>query len=207
MIGKLFLRVIGGLMLGCVLAVLGVAFAVWHTARATDDTRSDAIVVMGAAQYNGVPSGFLQWRLQHALDLWRQGVAKTIVTVGGSKSGDAYSEASAGKRWLVEEGGVPESAVVAVEEGSNTLGSAEALAPVFSEHGWHDAVVVTDPPHTLRSMIMVADQGIEVHGSPTRSGPSVQTRRTQFEYIVRETGALLYYGLLGKSPEAGLSLE
>ena len=155
----------------------------------------------------GVPSAVFQWRLQHALDLWRDGLAGTIVTVGGNRAGDQFTEASAGKKWLVEEGGVPEDAVVAVESGSNTLTSAKALGPVFADRGWTDALVVTDPPHTLRAKAMIADQGIVVYGSPTRAGPAVRTRKTQLEYIVRETAALLYYGILGGSPEAGMSIE
>lgn len=205
MIGRLFARVLAGLLIGSVLATLGVAYAVWKVARASDAREADTIVVLGAAQYDGEPSSVFQWRLQHALDLWRDGYSDTIVTVGGSRAGDSYTEASAGKKWLVEQGGVPENAVVAVEQGSNTLTSAEALAPVYLQHGWTDAVVVTDPPHILRAMTMIADQGIITYGSPTRAGPAVQTRKTQFEYIVRETGALLYYGLFGGSPETGMA--
>lgn len=206
MIGKLFVRLVSGLLIGSVLGVLGVAYSVWKVARETEDQHADAIVVLGAAQYNGVPSKIFQWRLQHALDLWRDGYADVVVTLGGNKEGDQYTEASAGKKWLVEQGGMPDGAVVAVEQGSNTLTSAEALGPVFDEHGWQDALVVTDPPHTLRAKAMIADQGITVYGSPTRAGPAVQTRRTQFEYIVRETGALLWYGIVGGSPESGLSI-
>ena len=207
MIGKLFVRLVAGLLIGSLLGVLGVAYAVWKVARETSDTPADAIVVLGAAQYDGVPSAVFQWRLQHALDLWRDGLAGTIVTVGGNRAGDQFTEASAGKKWLVEEGGVPEDAVVAVESGSNTLTSAKALGPVFADRGWTDALVVTDPPHTLRAKAMIADQGIVVYGSPTRAGPAVRTRKTQLEYIVRETAALLYYGILGGSPEAGMSIE
>jgi uncharacterized SAM-binding protein YcdF (DUF218 family) len=204
-IGRFLSRTLAGLLIGSVLATLGVAFAVWKVARNTDDQQTDTIVVLGAAQYDGVPSSIFQWRLQHALDLWRDGYADTIVTVGGNQEGDVYTEASAGKKWLVEQGGVPDSAVVAVEQGSNTLSSAEALGPVYAQHGWDDAIVVTDPPHTLRAMTMISDQGITAHGSPTRAGPAVQSRKTQFEYIVRETGALLYYGVFGGSPETGMA--
>ncbi|WP_153506265.1 YdcF family protein [Cumulibacter manganitolerans] len=206
MIGKVFVRLLAGLLIGSVLGVLAVAYSVWSVARDTDNRHADTIVVLGAAQYNGVPSKIFQWRLQHALDLWREGYADTIVTVGGNRAGDEFTEASAGKRWLVEKGGVPSDRVVAVEKGSNTLTSAKALGPVFAEHSWRDALVVTDPPHTLRAKAMLAAQGITVYGSPTRAGPAVQSRMTQFEYIVRETGALLYYGFIGGSPESGLSI-
>lgn len=206
MIGRLFARILAGLLIGSVLATLGVAFSVWKVARQTENRQADTIVVLGAAQYDGQPSSIFQWRLQHALDLWRDGYAETIVTVGGNQAGDIFTEASAGKKWLVEQGGVPDTAVVAVEQGTNTLSSAEALAGVYADHDWNDAIVVTDPPHTLRAMTMIEDQGITVYGSPVRAGPAVQSRKTQFEYIVRETGAMLYYGLFGGSPETGMAL-
>jgi len=203
-IGKLLGRLIAGVLVGCLLGVLAVAYAVWHVARQTDTVKADAIVVLGAAQYNGVPSEIFQWRLQHALDLWREGYAPVVVTVGGNREGDQYTEASAGKKWLVEQGDMPEAKVVAVEQGTNTLTSAEALGPLFTERGWDDAIVVTDPTHTLRAKAMIAGQGITVYGSPTRSGPAVWTRKTQLTNIVRETGALLYYGILGGTTETGV---
>lgn len=205
MIGRLVARTVAGLLIGSVLALLAVSFSVWKVARDTDNQHADTIVVLGAAQYDGEPSSIFQWRLQHALDLWRDGYADTIVTVGGNRAGDIYTEAGAGKKWLVEQGGVPDDAVIAVEQGTNTLTSAQALGPVYAEYGWADAIVVTDPPHVLRAMTMISDQQITTYGSPTRAGPAVQTRRTQFEYIVRETGALLYYGLFGGSPETGMA--
>lgn len=204
--GKVIKRLLAGLVLGCVLATLGVAYAVWKVARTTDDVNADAIVVLGSAQYNGTPSPIFQWRLQQALDLYREGHAPVIVTVGGSQAGDSFTEAEAGRDWLVQEGDVDPDAVIAVPEGGNTLQSAEALGPVFRDNGWTDAIVVTDPPHTLRAKSMIAAQGIETYGSPTRSGPAVQTRSTQFKYIIRETGALLYYGLFGGSPETGVGI-
>lgn len=191
-------RLVAGILIGSMLAVLGVAFSVWSTARDTEDVQADAIVVLGAAQYNGTPSPVFQWRLQHALDLYREGYAPVIVTLGAGQAGDASTEADAGRQWLVTAGGVPSSDVLAVAEGSTTLESAQALGPVFTERGWSTAIVVTDPPHILRSKTMIADQGITTYGSPTRAGPAVQTRTNQITSIVKETGALLRYGFLGE---------
>ncbi|WP_019633901.1 YdcF family protein [Actinomadura atramentaria] len=182
-----------------VLTPLAVCFRVWYQARQDERPRSDTIIVLGAAQYNGVPSPTLRWRLQHALDLWRAGVAPRIVTVGGKAPGDNYTEADSGRRWLIEKGRVPAGSVVAVPEGRDTLQSFRALGRVYKQRHWASGVIVTDPWHGLRSKKMAEDSGIKAASSPTRSGPSVQTRDTQFHYIVRETGAYLSYVLLGKS--------
>jgi uncharacterized SAM-binding protein YcdF (DUF218 family) len=173
------------------------AARVWYQARLDERPPSDAIIVLGAAQYNGVPSPTLEWRLKHALTLYDDKVAPAIVTVGGKQPNDNYTEAEAGKLWLVRHG-VPSSRVIAVQEGRNTLQSMEAIGREYRRRGWQSAVIVTDPWHSLRSLTMASDNGIKGATSPTRGGPSVQTRDTQFNYIVRETAGLLWYGTLGR---------
>jgi vancomycin permeability regulator SanA len=171
--------------------------AVWYVAREDVRTHSDAILVLGAAQFNGRPSAVLEWRLEHALKLYREGVAPAIVTVGGNQPGDTYTEAGTGKAWLNQHG-VPNSHLVAVRSGSDTLQSMVAVGREYRRLGWHSAVIVTDPWHALRSRTMARDNGITAVTSPTRSGPTVGSRDTQFHYIVRETGGYLYYMLIGR---------
>jgi uncharacterized SAM-binding protein YcdF (DUF218 family) len=170
---------------------------VWYVAREDVRTHSDAILVLGAAQFNGTPGDVLAWRLRHALNLYNEGVAKHIVTVGGNQPGDNYTEAGSGKAWLNEHG-VPSSRLVAVRTGSDTLQSMVAAGEEFRKLKWHTAVIVTDPPHALRSRTMARANGIQAVTSPTRSGPTVYSRDTQFHYIVRETGGYLYFQLIGR---------
>lgn len=183
---------------GAVLIVLlvlgGTAFRVWQVARVDDRSPADVIVVLGAAQYNGRPSQILEARLEHALRLYEHGVASTVVTAGGSRAGDAYTEAEAGARWLREHG-LPTEATVAVGMGRDTLGTLRAVAERARERDWGSAVVVSDPWHSLRARTMANDLGLTTWSSPTHSGPIVQTREIQARYIFRETGALLYYRL------------
>ncbi|WP_460363194.1 YdcF family protein [Actinocorallia lasiicapitis] len=182
----------------CVLTPATVGWRVWYEARQDHHPKSDAIIVLGAAQYNGVPSDYLRARLDHALELYREGVAPVIVTVGGKQMGDRTTEAASGEVYLTGKG-VPAGSVVALETGSDTLTSMKAVGKEYRTRGWKTGVVVTDPWHSLRSDKMARDNGIRAVSSPTRSGPSVQTRDTQFHSIVRETGGYLYYVLLGRS--------
>jgi uncharacterized SAM-binding protein YcdF (DUF218 family) len=184
------------------LVVLGTAVRVWQVARQDHRPVSDTIVVLGSAQYNGRPSPILRARLDHALTLYRSGVAPRIVTVGGNRAGDRFTEAGAGARYL-RDSGAPAGAVVAVEQGGDTLESVRAVAAVFRERGWHTAVLVTDPWHVLRTQRMASDEGIRAVGSPTRSGPVVQTRATELRYVARETAAYLYYRLFHANRESG----
>jgi uncharacterized SAM-binding protein YcdF (DUF218 family) len=197
-LGGLIGRVVGAVVLSCVLLVVSTALAIWYTARQDARPHSDAIVVLGSAQYNGTPSSIFQARLEHALALYRQGVAPVIVTVGGKKSGDQFTEAEAGRDYLAQNG-VPTGALLAVPTGVDTLESMRAVATAFRKRSWRTAVLVSDPWHVMRAQRMARDSGIDASSSPTRQGPAVQTRTTQFHYIVRETAAYLLYRATGES--------
>ena len=188
-----------GAAVAAVLLLVGTtALAIWWTARQDARPHSDAIVVLGSAQYNGVPSSIFAARLEHALTLYRDGVAPVVVTVGGKKNGDAFTEAEAGRDYLAAQG-LPADALLAVPHGVDTLESMRDVAGVFDERGWRTAVLVTDPWHAMRAQKMAEDAGMTATSSPTRQGPAVQTRTTQFRYILRETAAYLLYRATGES--------
>lgn len=177
-----------------VLLVGGTAWRVWQVARIDDLTPADAIVVLGAAQYSGTPSSVFEARLERAADLFARGVAPTVITVGGKQEGDEYTEAASGKNYLSQHG-VPSNSIVAVEEGSDTLRSIEAVSAEMGRRGEKSAVLVSDPWHSLRTRTMARDDGLEAWTAPTRTGPAVYTRESQVHGIARETGALLWYQL------------
>ncbi len=185
-------RVVVGALLVAVFLVGGTALRVWYVARVDDRRPVDAVVVLGAAQYDGEPSSVFAARLRHAEALYADGLAPRIVTTGGGRAGDVYTEAEAGRRYLIDRG-VPADDVVAVGEGTDTLGSLRAADARARRDGWSTALVVSDPWHSLRARTMARDSGLDAWTSPTRSGPVVRTRETQARYIVRETAALLYY--------------
>jgi len=180
------------------LLVVSTALAIWWTARQDSRPVSDAIVVLGSAQYNGVPSSIFEARLEHAIKLYEEGVAPVIVTVGGKAAGDEFTEAEAGRDYLAN-AGIPGESLLAVPVGVDTLESIRAVADTFTEQGWTTAVLVSDPWHALRAERMAEDAGIDARSSPTRQGPAVQTRGTQFRYILRETAAYLLYRATGES--------
>jgi uncharacterized SAM-binding protein YcdF (DUF218 family) len=183
-----------------VLLVLYVAVHVWWVAREDQHPRSDAIVVLGASQYNGTPSAVFAARLAHAVTLYNERVAAHIVTVGGKQPGDAYTEAASGKTYLTSHG-VPPTAIIAVETGSDTLSSLRAVDVRFKARRWHSAVLVTDPWHCLRSRTMARDLGLSAYTSPERTGPAVHGRGTELRYISRETAAYIYYKIFHNDHE------
>lgn len=203
-IGRIVAGAFGALALSVLLVLAATVVRVWQVAREDHRPHSDAIVVLGASQFNGRPSEVFTFRLEHALGLYQAGVASRIVTVGGNRAGDRYTEAGSGALWLRQHG-VPASALVAVGQGNDTLQSMKAASAVFGRNHWKTAVLVTDPWHELRSQKMAADQGIDAATSPTHSGPAVRTRSTEVHYVLRETAGYLYYRLFHRSSESGLT--
>jgi uncharacterized SAM-binding protein YcdF (DUF218 family) len=197
-------RLLLGVVLVGALVLGGTGFRVWQVARIDDRDHADVVVVLGAAQYNGNPSKILEARLNHAKSLFDTGVADHIVTGGGRRAGDRYTEADAGAKWLTAHG-VPKDRVIEVEQGGDTLGTLRAVADTVLAKGWHSAVIVSDPWHSLRARTMAEDAGLDAWTSPTHSGPIVQTRQTQLRYIIRETAALLFYRAT-KAPADGIGI-
>jgi len=180
-----------------VLVVLGyTAGHIWWVAREDSHPPSDAIVVLGASQYNGRPSAVFAARLDHAKVLYDEHVAPRIITVGGGQPGDRFTEAQAGQDYLVAHG-VPAKWILPVRTGNDTLRSMRAVAAVFKRHDWHSVVIVTDPWHCLRARTMAHDAGLDAHTSPETAGPLFSHRSTEIHYIWRETLAYLYYKLFG----------
>ncbi len=195
-------KAVAAIVLLVVLVLVGTAGRVWWVARQDDTRTSDVIVVLGAAQFDGRPSSVFTARLVHARDLWKDDVAPRIITVGGNRAGDRFTEAAAGKTWLTQHG-VPARRILAVGTGNDTLQSVDSVQQAMQRRGWSTAVVVTDPWHALRTRSMASDHGIDAVMSPTRQGPAVRQRSTEIRYIGRETLAYLYYKVFKRSADSG----
>jgi uncharacterized SAM-binding protein YcdF (DUF218 family) len=155
--------------------------------------RVDAIVVLGAAQYDGRPSAIYTARLEHAIDLYRGGVAPLIVFTGGKETGDRFTEGGSGARWAVQHG-IPETATL-VEESSRTTyenlrGAKRVLDRRMHSSKRLDVVVVSDPFHMFRAMKQASDVGFHAYPSPTRSSPVSASRFRLTEAVLREDIAL-----------------
>lgn len=145
-------------------------FQVWSTGRANDVDPVDAIVVLGAAQYDGEPSPQLAARLDHVIELFESGRAPLIVTTGGKLSGDRFTESEASTNYLVERG-VPADAIVQETEGRSTWESLEGVGDLLEERGITDVVLVSDPYHMLRSRLIAAEVGLAPSVSATTTSP------------------------------------
>lgn len=181
-----------------------VGTAAWATFRieeqgSRDEVRpADAIVVLGAAQYDGRPSPVLEARISHAVDLYRAGIAPYLIVTGGKEPADRTTEAAAARAWA-EAHGVPAAAILAEDRGRTTLESLETVARMLRDRGMTSAVFVSDRTHMLRVLRMATDEGIAAWGSPTTTSPVDANPGARARAIAHELGALaLYFAIRGQ---------
>ena len=160
-----------------------------------------AIVVMGAAQYDGRPSGVFAARLDHAVRLYMAGTAPYLVVTGGKLPGDQTTEAAVGRNYAVARG-VPPEHILMEDAGRSTLGSLRAVGVILRDHGIRDAIFVSDRTHMLRVLLMARDGGIVAFGSPTPTSPADADPQRRLAATIHELGALGVYFLAGQESAA-----
>lgn len=187
-------RVVLGVF-GVIVLYFGVSLVqVVQAGRADDRGPVDAIVVLGAAQYDGRPSPQLRARLDHAVTLWEAGVAPVVMVTGGKQPDDRFTEAEAGRRYLVERG-VPDAAIMMEDVGRTTYESLESAATTLLAADAHDVVLVSDRFHMKRSQLIADGFGLDAGVSATPS--SVVTGWTSTRRHVREAAGVALGRLVG----------
>lgn len=170
-----------------VLYLWGLAFlSVFSFGTRDEATSADAIVVLGAAQYDGRPSPVLKGRLDHAVSLYRDGMAERLILTGGVGVGDTVSEAEVGRRYVIRQG-VDAEAVLLERGGLSSVASMRAVADVMSANDLRSALLVSDPFHMLRLRLLAATMGIRAYSSPTPFSPIDEGSTEEWRYILRET--------------------
>ena len=187
------------LLVGAVGAVAFSAVTVWRAAHHDDASeldRADVIVVLGAAQYDGVPSPVFEARLDHAALLFEQDRAGIVFVLGANQPGDRTTEAESGRDYLIARG-LPSTSVVAIPLGQTSYASLRAAAAEMRAQQLTSAFLVSDPWHNARIERMAGDLGIDGHASATWTS-AARTEETRVPGYVRETFAYLYYRLTGR---------
>ncbi|MBW3589989.1 MAG: YdcF family protein [Actinobacteria bacterium] len=185
---RLLIKVVLALILLPVLYLAWTAAQIWQTSKLDERPKSDAIIVMGAAQYDGRPSAVFQSRLDHARTLYDSGVAPLIVVLGGKREGDRFTEAQAGAAYLEKE--LPVEDVTGVKAGNTTLDSLKVFTGLAQDREIQKIVIVSDPLHLARSKEMAGDLGFDVSVSASKTPSSEEAERNS---LIRETFVLTYY--------------
>lgn len=180
------------------------AYRIWDQGSRDERRPAGAVVVLGAAQYDGQPSPVLASRLDHAVALFLTGDYRYLVVTGGKVAGDRTTEAAVARAYALERG-VPDDRILVEDKGRTTLESLEAVAGILGRKGVKDAVFVSDPTHMLRVLRMASDLGLTAWGSPTTTSPIASDPGRLAGAYVHELGALALYFTLGGAPAGELS--
>jgi len=176
---RILILVVGVVVLFLVITVVRVV----ETASHQQVHPADAIVVFGAAEYSGRPSPVLKARLDHALDLFHQGIAPVVITTGGAASDPVFSEGGVGRDYLMRHG-VPERSLIAETQGRDTSESAARVAVIMRANNLHSCVAVSDAYHVFRIRKLLEHEGI----GPVYTAPRLDTRPHS---ILQRAGAAL----------------
>ena len=173
-------------------------FRIWQQGE-TDESGIpvDAIVVLGAAHYGEQPSPVFAARIDHAVQLFYQGVAPVLIVTGGAAEGDESAEADVAEDYA-QAHGVPASAILAERTGRDTAESLRNVATLMRAHGLDSALFVSDRTHMLRVLRVAADLGIRAYGSPTPTSPADLDPGARLEATLHELGALALYAATGR---------
>ena len=177
---------------------LFLAFRIWQQSRIDEVRRADAIVVLGAAQYDGEPSPVFEARLDQAEYLYSEGLAPRIVVTGGSQEGDRFSESEVGRNYLVSQG-VPDEVILSEDEGRTTLESLTNVHAMAADNGIDTVLLVSDPLHSERIKSIATDLGFEeAYASWTSYTRLNRSRGTKLNELLHEVAALAAYEVFGR---------
>lgn len=175
---------------GVLLVAAGLFYTVWLVmvlVASQQDQRhpADAVVVLGAAQYNGRPSPVLRARLDHGMRLYRDGLTPRIIVTGGVGRGDTTSEAMVGRHWLLAQG-VPDSAIVVVPRGRSTYASMTDVAAWMHQRSLDTVLLVSDPFHMCRLRFEARRVALTAYTSPTPSSPISENPNLELRFLFWE---------------------
>ena len=172
------------------------AFQIWSQSHEDELHGADAIVVLGAAQYDGRPSPVFKARLDHAAYLYEEDFSKQLIVTGGKRPGDRFTEAEAGRSYLTEQG-IPEEDITGEDDGRTTLQSLRRVRQIAVEEDIDTVLLVSDPLHSERIKRMADDLGFdEAYASWASYAQLNRSRETKAKELVREVASLLVYELL-----------
>lgn len=171
-----------------VVGYVGVTFVQVAMVSGRDEAQpAGAIIIMGAAQFDGTPSAVFESRLSHGLELYEEGLADRVVVTGGRQEGDRFTEAESGANWLRARG-VPDGALRLEVDGSNSYEQLSASKNFLADEGVNEVIVVSDPFHGKRLQQISGELDLVAHVSPTTTSPISGWEEARA--MIRETAAV-----------------
>jgi uncharacterized SAM-binding protein YcdF (DUF218 family) len=177
-------------LLGALCLFFGVTGSrIVRAATETPAKKADVIVIFGAAEYAGHPSPVYRARLDHGYELFQKGMAPVVITTGGSAQDPNFSEGGVGRDYLLRRG-IPEQALIAETQGSDTAQSAARVANIMRTNGMRSCIAVSDAYHVFRIRALLEHEGVQVELAP-RPESRPHPLRERFVAVMREAASYL----------------
>ncbi len=173
--------------------ILGTALSIVSYSEKDETRQADAAIVLGASVYDNSPSPVFCERINHAVELYKDGYVKAIIMTGGVGEGNIRSEADIAREYA-EQQGVPEDVIFKEESSSITAGNLENAKKVMSEQNFSTALIVSDPLHMKRAMLYADDLGMTAYSSPTPTS-LYRSWKTKLPFLMREEFFYIGYRL------------
>lgn len=192
---KFIWRMIWIIILLCVIAIIWAGFSIHKYAECDETQQADAAIVLGCAVENGEPTPVFRERINHAIRLYHDGYVKYLIFTGGVGEDDDISEAMAAKKYAVDVWHVPEDCVFIEEKSHITEENLKYAREIMEENNLESALLVSDPLHMKRAMLMAKDYGVNAYSSPTTTS-LYQNSKAGYVFLAREAVLYIYYGVI-----------
>ncbi len=177
-------------LLGALLLFFGVTGSrIVRAAAEAPTKKADVIAIFGAAEYAGHPSPVYKARLDHGYELFQRGMAPVVITTGGAGQDPDFSEGGVGRDYFLRHG-VPEQALIAETQGSDTAHSAARVANIMRANGMHSCIAVSDAYHMFRIRALLEHEGVQVELAP-RPESRPHSLWERFAAVMREAASYL----------------
>lgn len=167
-----------------ILYILATTISIWNYGKIDEKKSADVAIVLGAATVNGAVTPVFQERINHGIWLYQNGFVKTLIFTGGIGEGNEKSDAWAAKQYAIEQG-IPESVILLEEKSTITQENIENAKKIMDDNCYNTAIIVSDPLHMKRAMLMADDYGIKAYSSPTPTSRYI-TVKSKFSFLARE---------------------
>lgn len=167
-----------------ILYIISIAISIWNYGEKDEKQSADVAIVLGAATSNGEVTPVFQERINHGIWLYQNGYVKTLIFTGGIGERNEKSDAWVAKQYAIEQG-IPESVILLEEQSTITQENIENAKKIMDDNCYNTAIIVSDPLHMKRAMLMADDYGIKAYSSPTPTSRYI-TLKSKLSFLARE---------------------
>ncbi len=186
----IFLRVILAGLIFCFFGTMFLMISIYNYSLVTEDVKADAAIVLGAAVWGNAPSPVFKERIDHTINLYKNAKVDQLIFTGGVGENDELAESEVAKTYAINHN-VPENVIFIETSSKFTFENLIESKKIMSDMGINSVLIVSDPLHMKRAMMMADDLGIKAYSSPTPTS-RYKSWHAKLKFLFSET--YYYFG-------------